>query len=973
MRYSFSRFLATFSLSLLLSTSLLAQEEIVVKGRVVDEKGETLPSVTVVIKGTSQGVISDIEGNFLIRTSDRDAVVQVSFIGYKAKEYKVGDFLSRMKDGVITLNIQLQPESKQLEEVVVSGYRDLNKRLFPGAATTISGDEVRQAAASGIDEMLQGKVAGLQIQNVTGAPGARTKIRIRGTASLTGNAEPLWVIDGVVLADPVPIDPNQLYSGDPSNLLSSAIGGLNPNDVESITVLRDATATAIYGSRAVNGVIVVTTKRGRAGKTQIDYTNNLTTAIRPRAVEFDFMNSQERLDFSLELYRKDLINDFSLSNNSGALGQLLAHYTDKRIDLEDFRQRLSDIEAVNTDWFGVLFRNSFSQEHNVSLSTGSEKHTLYISFNYFDQNASVITNDLLRYTGSAASTFQLSKWWSIELKLDAIVRQADSFNVPSLRNLGGNLIGQYITLNNPYIAARTMNRAMYLRDNQGNLIYYNRGREPFNVLEEMENTRVDVEAREIRGLVTMNFDITKDLRLKNLASIRRTYNHRDEIIKEQSNILQVYRNQEDTYYNPVDDRNNVAYPTLPFGGILGYVDDEGSFLIARNSLEWKPTRGYHDYEAIVGTELLESVYDQYRTTGYGIGFDRLNTVSTDLISLQAFQGDYFSYSNRLERSFSLYGVFAYAYKKRYTASLQARNDVSNSYGQSRRFRVAPNVSLGLGWIMKEEPWLKDSYFFHDLKWILGVGQSGNVSGFFSPTVLAFPYVSRDVLVFYNRSDRAEALGITHPPNPNLRRELTNELNTGFNSSFLKGRLDVLLNYYYRLHDDLVARRPVSYVSGFNRLNVNWGRMENQGVELTLRTKNIQMERFTWGTQFTATYNRNRVLEVEGLTTRGRAISPSAATLAIPGKPLRPLYSVKYANLDKRGIPLFYDENGEKKLAIDLNSDDLDILNYHGPQDPILDGGLINNFSFGKFDLSFMFVYTAGRAVRLADVYQIRLR
>ncbi|MCY4418699.1 MAG: TonB-dependent receptor plug domain-containing protein, partial [Cytophagales bacterium] len=453
-----------------ISVRLWAQEEIVVRGKVVDERGETLPSVTVVVKGTSEGVVSDIEGNFVIRVRKRDAVIQVSFIGYKIREYSVKDILPRMKNGVIDISVQLDPESKQLEEVVVSGYRDINKRLFPGATSTISGEEVRQAAASGVDEMLQGKVAGLSIQNVSGAPGGRPKIRIRGTASITGNAEPLWVIDGVVIQDPVPIDPNQLYSGDPSTLLSSGIGGLNPNDVESITILKDATATAIYGSRAVNGVIVVTTKRGKAGKTEVDYTNNMTSSIRPRASEFDFMDSKERLDLSLELYRKDLLNDFSLSINSGALGQLLAQYTDKRITLEDFRDRLVDIQAVNTDWFGVLFRNSFSQEHNVSLSTGSEKHTLFLSLNYFDQNASVLTNDLLRYTGSARSSFQLSKWWSIELKLDASVRQAFSFDVPNLRNLGGDLVGGYVQLNNPYIAARTMNRAMYIRDNQGNLI-----------------------------------------------------------------------------------------------------------------------------------------------------------------------------------------------------------------------------------------------------------------------------------------------------------------------------------------------------------------------------------------------------------------------------------------------------------------------------------------------------------------------
>ncbi|MCY4418654.1 MAG: hypothetical protein OXB93_02270, partial [Cytophagales bacterium] len=497
-----------------------------------------------------------------------------------------------------------------------------------------------------------------------------------------------------------------------------------------------------------------------------------------------------------------------------------------------------------------------------------------------------------------------------------------------------------------------------------------RGREPFNVLEEMRNTYVDVEARDLQGYVTANFDIAKDLRMTNLASIRKTYNHRDEVVREESNLLAVLRNQEETYYNPPDDRYNTAFSTLPFGGVLRYVDNEGSFLVSRNSLAYKPTIGKHDLEAIFGNEMLQNVYDTYRTTGYGIGFDRLNTVSTDILTLQAFPGDYFSFNNRLERSFSLYGVLGYGYANKYIVSMQARNDVSNSYGQSRRFRFAPNMSVGTTWIAKEEPFLKSNSIVSDLQFRLGVGQSGNVSGFFSPNVLAIPYVIRDVTIFYNRSDRAEALSISHPPNPSLRRELTRDLNAGVDIGLFRQRFKLQVNYYYRLHEDLVALRPVSLVSGFDRLNVNWGRMRNAGLEITLRTTNLKFESFSWETVLTTSLNRNKVLSVATVANRARAIFPSTGVLAIEGLPLNPLYSVRYSGLNERGVPLFFDEEDEERLAIDLTSNDLDVLTYHGPQDPVYDGGLTNTFSIGRsFSFSVLFVYSLGRAVRLAPIYQ----
>lgn len=968
-----------------------------VKGFVYDEGRAPFPGVSITFSlptadGSYQhfaGAISGIEGDYSLNISvdstslpagvdlsraKREGRMSFNFLGYRIKSYTLEELLKKQKKGrPLVLNHAMEVESKELEEVVVTGFKNINKRLFPGATASISGEDVKQAGTANVDEMLQGKVSGVSVQNISGAPGGRTRIRIRGTASISGNAEPLWVIDGVVLADPVRINPNDLYSGDPNTLLSSAIGGINPNDIDTITVLKDATATAIYGPRAVNGVIIVTTKRGVAGRTTIDYTSNFISSIRPQADNFDYMNSKERMDFSLDLYEKGVLNHNTLSNFSGGLGYLLGSYTDKEIDVNQFRQQLAATQTVNTDWFDVLFRNSFSQEQNVSLSTGGDFHTLFVSFSYFNQNASVITNDLERYTGAARASFQITRWWNLEMKIDANIRSATSFNVPDRIHRFGDYFGAYRSLNNPFIAAKTLSRAMYLRDSEGDLIYYKRAGEDFNVLEEMQETYVNVEGREMRGYLNANFDFTEHVRFTSLVSLRRTLTHEDGVVGEDSNIVRVFRENENTYYDPLEDDEDSTYSTLPFGGILSFDENQGSFFTFRNAFTWKPFVGdRHGIEFIVGSEVIQNVYDTYQTNGYGISLDKSYSVTTDVAALQAFAGNYFGINKVLERSLSYYAVLSYSLNKKYIFGVQARNDLSNNYGRSSNLRFAPNVSGGVTWVLKEEPFLQNNTFFSDLSLRVNGGVSGGVSGFFSPTLQTNFFRDRDVPGLYERHDRVEALAVSHPPNPDLRRERTTEVTSGL-TAMIRNRAQVQLNYYYRYHDDLVGSTPVSYVTGFSRVNVNWGAMVNQGVELSLDTKNITNGFFNWGTILTANYNRNRVVRSNIRNSLGRVLDAgNTSTLAIEGYPINPIFATRYVGLNENGMPLFYDEDGNEVLQLDLNepfTEGSKALQYVGSRIPILEGGITNNFSYKQLNFSFLFTYALSSYVRLEPFYR----
>ncbi len=440
-----------------------------IKGKVVDEKGHALPGVSVIIKGTSVGVSTDINGNFTIKIPSSRQTLIFSFIGMETKEVNI--------KGKNNLNVTLLNDTQILNEVVAiaTGYQNIDKRNLSSAVSSLKGENLREGGAISVDNMLQGKVAGLNVLNPTSTVGAAPKIRIRGASSISGSREPVWVVDGVILEDPVPISAEELNSLDNVNLIGNAISSINPEDIKDIHVLKDASATAIYGVKAANGVIVITTKKGKQGKARVKYTTNFTIDERPQYDGLNRMNSKERIDVSKEIERRGLEYGLEPAHIAyeGALYDLFAG----DITYPEFLSNVQRLENVNTDWYDILFRTAFSHNHTLTVSGADSKTNYYFSGSFNDANGTFIDNSVRKYNALLKINTQINAKLNLGFQLRGYTEKKNY---------------QHSSID-PYSYAYNTSRAIPCYNEDGTLSYYNRSQGyetylKYNILNELENT-----------------------------------------------------------------------------------------------------------------------------------------------------------------------------------------------------------------------------------------------------------------------------------------------------------------------------------------------------------------------------------------------------------------------------------------------------------------------------------------------------
>ena len=425
-----------------------------VSGRILDGKGDPLPWATVLVEGTNYGTSTDDNGNFKVNVPAGERVtVLYSFLGYKQvrKQYNINHNISGVK-------IVLHEDASQLGEVVVTGYQVLDKRSLTSAVSSVKAEEVLRSDVSSIDQMLEGKIPDLIVSTNSGEIGVAPKIRIRGTSTVIGNREPLWVVDGIIVRDPVDIAPEELNDPDYINRIGNAIAGINPQDIDRIDVLKDAAATAIYGTRAANGVIVITTKRGSVGKPQVSYNMNVNYKRRPRYSDrsVDVMTSKERIQFSRELLESQYLyyDEQTFVGYEGLLRQLY----NNEITNDEFNESVARLESQNTDWFSYLTNDSWSTQHTASISGGSPTSRYYASIGYNKDNDVVKYNNSERYTASLNLDNTFSK----------LLTASFSFNAYSTRR------HYYQDEIAPMQYAYTTSRTIPMYDADGNYYFYKR-------------------------------------------------------------------------------------------------------------------------------------------------------------------------------------------------------------------------------------------------------------------------------------------------------------------------------------------------------------------------------------------------------------------------------------------------------------------------------------------------------------------
>lgn len=952
-----------------------AQSELTITGKVSDNKGEGLPGVNILIENTTTGTVSDFDGHFTIKANSNQ-VLLFRMIGMEEVRQSI--------NGQSSFNITLSESTDILDEVVVTGFQEVERKLFTGASENVKMSDIKMDGLSDVGRVLEGRVAGVSVDNVSGTFGTSPKIRIRGNASINGNNQPLFVVDGVILEDLSNVSAEDFISGNANTLISSSVANLNPTDIESFQVLKDASATAIYGARAANGVIVITTKRGKSGALKVNYTGNFSGKLRPTYNQFDLLNSAEEMSVYRELFEKGLI-DLSTSvraSNYGAMGKMFDLIANHQLNWgpggtlnETF---LNKYENANTDWFDVLFRDvGLQQQHSLSFTSGNDKSNSYYSISYLNDQGQTIADKVQRFTGTARNTYFLSDYFTFGLKLSASYRDQ---KVPGTRNREFDPITGKFSRGfdiNPFSYALNTARSIRPFDDNGNREFFRRNYAPFNILEELELNFMDITVSDVSAQTDFEIKPRKNISVNGVLQARYANTRRDHTVHERSNQAEAYRANATQF---IQEANNLLFRdpnnpglnpavVLPQGG-FNYLDQNNLLnFFNRMSVNWSNTfNNAHEVNVLAGEEIRFTNRLTTSATGLGVIYESGGVVITDPKIIEFFNLqniDYYSRSEERDRFVGLFFNGGYAYKSRYVANFTARYDGSNQLGESNAVRYLPTWNVSGAWNIDNESFFENTpglNVFNSLKLRTTYGISGNLP----PNASALLNLQADATI--RPTDVEPVLRIKDLTNSELTWEKLKEFNVGLDFGLKKFNVSGSFDYYVRNALDLIGIVQTSGIGGQGLKVGNFADMEAQGFEISLSTVNLKRPGFTWKTDFNFGYTKDKITRLDYGPRLVDAISQNGA--AVLGGPRRGVYSTKFAGLSEKGLPQFYDDKGEIASEFDLQSrKDLGtLLTYGGPIEPRGAGGLTNSFTYKNFALSFLLSFKYDYKIRLNDSF-----
>ncbi|TDN83054.1 iron complex outermembrane receptor protein [Salegentibacter sp. 24] len=838
------------------------QAQETVTGTVTD--GEMpLPGVNIFVKGTSNGTVTDFDGNFSLDNVSSDAVLVFSFVGYSQQEIPL--------NGRTTLNVTMEEDAAALSEVVVIGYGNVQKRDATGAVSTVSADEFNQGVISSPEELIQGKTAGLQVTSSSGEPGAGVNIRIRGTTSVRGGNDPLFVVDGVPLAgDEISAGGSDVGFGTSS--AKNPLNFINPSDIESISVLKDASATAIYGSRGANGVVIITTKDGRGAESRLNYSTNIGVAY--PANEYDLLNREEFLD-------------------------AIESYGGNREDL-DF--------GGNTDWQDEITRTVLSQTHNLSYSNSYQSGNYRVSGNYTDQNGIVENSSMQRLTGRLNITHRLFED-KLRLNLQSTISRINDERAPISDNAGaqGDLLGTAYFANPTYPADPEFSPGGDFINPLALLKYNQDLTETDRVL---LNFSADYEILpELSAKVSLGYDESNSYRGAALSGDitgvgagvpgngRASINE----INATNRLMEITANYEKEFENS------------NFSALIGYSFQDFS-RSGSNISGFGFTTG--DMDAMIdelqaGRDAIEDAidgsYQQYGYTGEEIFINRLfpeietdNIAAPGGIATAAIAGDTFDITDELQSFFTRVN-YDLAGKYLFTATLRA--DGSTRFGGNNKYGYFPSGAFA--WQMGDEDFIPEA--FSTLKLRLGYGITGNQE---------IPYNQ------YEQRERWAGFGINNGggidapgttlvsfANPDLQWEETSQTNIGIDYGFMNDRLSGSLDFYYKNTTDLLIQvfsaQPSPQPFVFQNLDAN---VINKGVEFAVDYDIFQKDDFFWNFGFNIAYNHNMVEDFDGVidtgAISGQGLTGAFAQRLVGGQPLFSYFLREFAGFDEEGQSIY---------------------------------------------------------------------
>lgn len=900
----------------------------------------------------SLGVVTDIDGNFSISVPSGIKKLQCSYIGYTTLQIE-------LKPGQTHYNVSLQPSSTMLNDVVVTGYQTVERRKLTAAVSKIDISEERIGTVKSVDQALSGQIAGLSAVATSGAPGSPVKIRIRGTSSLNGTQDPLWVLDGIPLEGTDIPSLESLKNID--DVQQSSIAGLNPADIADITVLKDAAATAIYGARAANGVIVITTKNGKAGKTKINFSTRLTWSPQQNIDRLNLLNASEKVDLELQLMK----SNYAMNADKGEVYRILNRYN--AIDTfkkngwdalsKDAQNEINALRLINTDWNDILLQDAFSQEYNLSLSGGNEKATYYTSLGYSKEQGNIpnVASDRLNLVMKA------------NYKVNHILKFGASVFV-NRRNNDSYLATDGFT--NPMFYARIANPYLTPYDKDGNYVYdsdIQSGNSDllFNTFEERQNTSNETTINSLSSIFDVELRFDDRFKITSQVGLQLDKTSREQIADQESFAMRLEH----------QNRRNNGVSFLPKKG--GF---DKNYENSDSQVTWKTMGTYrdtyadiHEFEIMVGSELRRTWATTLYSVGYG--YDRRTMTNQPVVFPSESQAFPLHSKTNVENAYvSAFSTMSYSLLNRYTLGGSIRFDGSDLFGVDKKYRYLPLYSVSALWRISEEPFTENAKWMDNLVIRASYGLQGNIDKNTSPYLLGKYQSNSNPILPGNTEDM---IVVNSAPNDKLRWEKTHSVNVGMDFAVLNQAINLSVDYYYRKGVDLIGMQMLPLETGFTSTNINWASMTNKGIEIALSTRNIHTKSFMWTTTFNFAYNQNKVLK--------EAIREDATYPSREGYPAGAIFAFPYAGIDENGQMTFYNKETGKvesmkeffKIqefgfgAYDLSNEELrNKYEYIGTADSPYTGGFNNTFTYKAWELGINCIFNAGGYVRVQPSYSL---
>lgn len=956
---------------------LTIQDTVVVKGKVTDTDDNTaLSGVSVENLRTRKGTATNAAGEFAIGAQVGDQL-QFTFVSRTPRTI--------IFRGETFLPVTLAKADGALSEVIVTGFQNLDKKKFSGAAASLKASDVKIDGVADVSRMLEGRAAGVSVQNLSSTFGSAPKIRIRGATSINGENKPLWVVDGVVLEDIVNISNDQLSSGDPTTLLGSSVAGINVNDIETFDILKDAAATALYGARAMNGVVVITTKKGRAGRQVINYTGNYSTQFKPMYSDYNIMNSVEQMSVLSEMDRKGWLTTSILSNgNYGVYGKYFDLVNTVLPDgsfalpntVEAKKEYLLRYAGANTDWFDLLFRQSFLQEHSLSISSGTDKLQSFFSTSFYNDNGWTLADNVKRYTLNFRNNYTLSDKFTLGFLTTGSYRQQEA---PGTVNRSENPVAGSFERDfdiNPFSYALNSSRALTAFDQNGDREYFTRNFAPFNILTELENNKLKINVIDLKLQGEAGYKFTKQFKYEFIGAIRYVRSTREQEVTEQSNMANAYRaagnaeirkNNRFLYQDP-ENLGAEKVVVLPYGGFYNRTEDQLLNFDVRNSLNYTNTFAEkHDIGILIGQQIKYTDRQNASNTGYGYQYDNGGVSTPDFRILKQMierNFPYYGMSKDFDRFAAFYLNGQYTYDNKYNFYGTVRYDGSNRLGASTTARWLPTWSFGGAWNIDRENFMRDVSFVDFLKLRASYGLTASMGPATNSNIelrninAHRPYLSDVETIIY----------IANLANNELTWEKNYTTNIGVDAAFFGNKLTASIDVYQRKSFDLIALIRTSGIGGESLKAANYADMTSHGAELLLGATPVSNKTWSWKTNFTFGYNVTKITNSEYLPRIFDLVKAEGGNLK--GYPVNGLFSIRYSGLNPQtGVPEFVNEKGEQSSGVYLQSDSTNNLKFEGSVDPKFTGGWNNTFTYKAFSLNVFITYQAGNKIRLYPAFK----